>query len=79
LASLGTFHQLWISKEEWQVSKNLEFFSMQCSRKLVSGTWKIDRGPALQVVTFFSYRVVVKGTENVIGNYLKTNRTVRLE
>lgn len=21
LASLGTFHQLWISKEEWQVSK----------------------------------------------------------
>jgi actin-like protein 6B len=46
LASLGTFHQLWISREEWQVSK----IGALCQSILTStlpGTWQAYSCPAV--------------------------------
>ena len=45
LASLGTFHQLWISKEEWQVRVLLDAVYLPNANPILPGTWKADRWP----------------------------------
>ena len=56
MGSLGSFHQLWISKEEWEVS-------MACARRyalltLHAGAREGDRWTKMQVASVYSSRFV---------------------
>jgi actin-like protein 6A len=48
LASLGTFHQLWISKEEWEVGGSYTFPHIVLT-STVLGTWKGNCWSEVQV------------------------------
>ena len=51
LASLGTFHQLWISREEWQVSRMFNVCILTLAQDMFYwlGAWSADRSAEMQM------------------------------